>query len=104
VCGSQRGLVRETIDVLGGGRSARIAGFRQLELRGGAGGGTRKLQPDLGQKAMLAAMATQFAGAPGAVDLSESFIVSAQALLAARRSIAERRAVALKPRFPYAPL
>jgi predicted dehydrogenase len=105
VCGSQRGLVRESIDVLGGGRSARISGFRQLLLRGGPGGsGTRKLQPDLGQKPMLAAMAAQFAGAPDTVDLSESFIVSAQALLAARRSIVERRAVALEPRFPYAPV
>jgi polar amino acid transport system substrate-binding protein len=101
VCGSQKGLDRETIDILGGGRSAQIIDFRRLILRGGAGGGKRRLQPDLGQKAMLRAMVAQFSGASRAVDYTESFLVSAQALLAAHRSIAERRIVAMEPRFPF---
>jgi len=102
VCGSDRGWERETIDVLGGGRSARIVGFRRLVLRGGAGSRVRRFQPDFGQKAMLAAMAAQFSGAAGAADHTESFLVSAQALLAADRSIAERRSVTMEPRFPFA--
>lgn len=102
VCGSQQGWERETIDVLGGGRSAQIAGFRRLTLRGGRGGGMRLLQPDLGQRAMLQAMVAQFSRAPAAVDYSESFLASAQALLAAQRSIAERRVVKIEPRFPFA--
>jgi hypothetical protein len=61
----------------------------------------RQLQPDLGQKAMLQAMVAQFSAAPGAVDYTESFLVSAQALLAAQRSIAERRIVTMEPRFPF---
>jgi polar amino acid transport system substrate-binding protein len=101
VCGSQKGLERATVDILGGGRSARIIGFRRLILHGGLGGGMRKFQPDLGQKAMLQAMVAQFSGAPGAVDYTESFLVSAQALLAAQRSIAERRIVTMEPRFPF---
>jgi predicted dehydrogenase len=101
VCGSQQGWERETLDILGGGRSAQIAGFRRLVLRGGRGGGMRQLQPDLGQRAMLQAMAAQFSGAPGALDYSESFLVSAQALLAVQRSIAERRVVKIEPRFPF---
>jgi predicted dehydrogenase/NADPH:quinone reductase-like Zn-dependent oxidoreductase len=100
-CGSQKGCAGETIDILGGGRSAQIVGFRRLILRGGPGGGMRLLQPDLGQKAMLEAMIAQFSGAAGAVDCTESFLVSAQALLAAQRSIAERRIVTLEPRFPF---
>ncbi|HEY6865708.1 MAG TPA: Gfo/Idh/MocA family oxidoreductase, partial [Candidatus Eisenbacteria bacterium] len=105
VCGSQRGWPRESVDILGGGRSARLVGFRQLVLRGGPGAGTiRKLQPDLGQKPMLESMVAQFSRAPGATDHTESFLVSAQALLAARRSIVERRAVALEPRFPFTPI
>lgn len=102
VCGSQEGWERETIDILGGGRSAQISGFRRLVLRGGRGNGTRNLQPDLGQKAMLQAMLAQFSGAPGGVDYTESFLVSAQALLAAQRSIVQGRVVKLEPRFPFA--
>src|SRR5258708_29019726 len=34
VCGSQKGLERETIDILGGGRSSQIICFRRLVLRG----------------------------------------------------------------------
>jgi polar amino acid transport system substrate-binding protein len=101
VCGNQKGLDRETIDILGGGRSARISGFRRLILRGGLGGGMRRFQPDLGQKTMLQAMVAQFSGATGAVDYTESFLVSAQALLAAKRSITERRIVTMEPRFPF---
>ena len=101
VCGSQKGLERESVDILGGGRSAQIIGFRRLILRGGPGGGMRQLQPDLGQKAMLEAMVAQFSRAPGAQDHTESFLVSAQALLAAQRSITERGIVKMEPRFPF---
>lgn len=100
-CGSQKGLESETIEILGGGRSARITGFRRLTLRGGSGGGMHKFQPDRGQKAMLQAMVAQFSGAPGATDSTESFLASAQALLAAQRSIAERRIVTVEARFPF---
>lgn len=101
VCGSEQGLERETIDILGGARSAQITGFRRLVLRGGRGGTVRQLQPDLGQRAMLEAMIAQFSRAPGAVDYTESFVVSAQALLAAQRSITQRRVVKIEPRFPF---
>jgi predicted dehydrogenase/threonine dehydrogenase-like Zn-dependent dehydrogenase len=105
VCGSEAGRDRETVDIHGGGRSARIVGFRRLILNGGPRGRSkRRLQPDLGQRAMLQAMVAQFSRAPGGRDLTESFVVSAQALLAAHRSIIERRAVALEPRFPYSPV
>lgn len=100
-CGSQKGLVGETVDILGGGRAAQIIGFRRLILHGGSGGGMRRLQPDRGQEAMLHAMVAQFAGAPGAMDYTESFFASAQALLAAQRSIRERRIVTMEPRFPF---
>src|SRR6185436_5035473 len=104
VCGSHEGWERESIDVLGGGRSARLAGFRELRLRGGAGGKRIvRMQPDAGQRAMLEAMMAQFRRLSGAEDYTESFVLSAQALLAARRSIAERRVVALDTRFPFAP-
>lgn len=102
VCGSNQGLDRETVEVLGGGRSARIAGFRKLALRGGSGPGAFRLQPDLGQKAMLEAMTAQFARTGGTHDLTNSFILSTQALLAAQRSIVEGRVVALDRNFPYA--
>jgi predicted dehydrogenase/threonine dehydrogenase-like Zn-dependent dehydrogenase len=101
VCGSEEGLDCEAVDILGGGRSARIIGFHRLILRGGVGGGMRRLQPDLGQKAMLQAMVGQFSGADGAVDYTESFLVSAQALLAAQRSMLERRIIPIEPRFPF---
>lgn len=101
VCGSEQGWERETVDILGGGRSAQIIGFRRLVLRGGRGGGMRQLQPDLGQRSMLQAMAAQFSGAPGAADHTESFLASAQALLAVQRSIAERRVVKIEARFPF---
>jgi predicted dehydrogenase len=100
-CGSQKGLEGESIDILGGGRSAQITGFRRLVLRGGAAGGMRKLQPDRGQKGMLQAMVAQFSGAPGAIDYTDSFLVSAQAVLAAQRSIVQRRTVSMEPRFPF---
>ncbi len=100
-CGSQKGLDGESIEILGGGRSARITGFRRLVLRGGRGGGMRRLWPDRGQKAMLKAMVAQFSSAPGAIDHSEGFFASAQALLAAQQSIAERRVVTMEPRFPF---
>ena len=64
VCGSQKGLDRETVDILGGGRSAQIIGFRRLILGGGLGGGMRHLQPDLGQKAMLQTMVASFPARP----------------------------------------
>src|SRR3989454_789763 len=53
VCGSQKGLDRETIDILGGGRSARIIGFRRLILRGGLGGGVGPLQPHPGHEGQV---------------------------------------------------
>ena len=103
VCGSQQGFVGETIDILGGGRSARISGFRKLTLNDGRRArNSSLLQPDLGQKAMLEAMIAQFSRAPGAVDYTDSFIVSTQALLAAHRSIQERRVVLMRPSYPYA--
>jgi len=102
-CGSQEGWERETVDVLGGGRSAHLSGFRQLVLRGGRQRRVAKLQPDLGQRAMLERMLAQFQRAPGAVDETDSFVIAAQALLAAQRSIRERRVVALGTRFPYLP-
>jgi predicted dehydrogenase len=103
VCGSQEGWERESVDVLGGGRSARLSGFRELKLRGGAGNRhIKRLQPEAGQKAMLEAMMAQFRRASGAEDYTESFVLSAQALLAARRSIAERRVVTIETRFPFA--
>jgi len=101
VCGSQKGWDRETVDVQGGGRSARIAGFRKLYLDGASRPAKQLLQPDLGQKAMLEAMLRQFSRAPGAVDLTESFLASAQTLLAVRRSIGEGRIVPVDPRFPF---
>ena len=62
VCGSQQGFVGETVDILGGGRSAAISGFRKLTLNDGhRARSTSLLQTDLGQKAMLQAMMAQFA-------------------------------------------
>lgn len=102
VCGSEKGWDRETVDIQGGGRSAHIAGFRKLALHGPRAGVKKLLQPDLGQKPMLEAMLAQFSHAPGAKDYTESFVASAQALLAVHRSIAERRVVTIEPRFPFA--
>ena len=101
VCGSQKGWDRETVDVQGAGRSARIAGFRKLFLDGSGRAAKKLLQPDMGQKPMLEAMLAQFSRAPGATDLTESFLSSAQALLAARRSIADGRIMTMDPRFPF---
>jgi predicted dehydrogenase len=101
VCGSQKGWDRETIDVQGGGRSARIAGFRKVYLDGSKRAAKQLLQPDLGQKPMLEAMLAQFSRSPGATDYTESFVSSAQALLAVRRSIVESRIVTVEPRFPF---
>jgi len=104
VCGSPEGYAREVVDIQGGGRSARIVGFRELALRGGsAKKRVVRLQPDAGQKAMLEAMAAQFSRSAGALDRTDSFVVAAQALLAAHRSIRERRVVTLGTQFPYAP-
>jgi predicted dehydrogenase len=102
VCGNQQGWERETIDVLGGGKSARISGFRNLTLNGA--GRSRKsssMQPDLGQKAMIEAMIAQFNRAKSAIDHTESFIVATQALLATQRSIQEQRVVFMNTHFPY---
>jgi predicted dehydrogenase len=104
VCGSQQGFVGETVDILGGGgRSASISGFRKLTLNDGhRARSTSLLQPDLGQKAMLQVMMAQFAREPGAVDHTDSFILATRALLAAHRSIRERRVVLMGPNYPYA--
>ncbi len=102
-CGSQEGWERETVDVLGGGRSGHLAGSRKLVLRGGRQRQVAKLQPDLGQRAMLERMLAQFQRVPGATDETDSFVIAAQALLAAQRSIRERRVVTMGSRFPYAP-
>jgi predicted dehydrogenase/threonine dehydrogenase-like Zn-dependent dehydrogenase len=102
ICGSQQGFVGETVDILGGGRSARISAFRKLALNGGHRARNSSLvQPDFGQKAMLEAMMAQFSRAQGAVDYTDSFILSTQALLAAHRSIQERRVVLMRPSYPY---
>ncbi|HTR96643.1 MAG TPA: bi-domain-containing oxidoreductase [Candidatus Acidoferrales bacterium] len=101
-CGAQDGLVRESAVVLGGGRSAQLSGFRSLVLRGGGRKRrARTLEPDLGQAAMLERMLAQFRRTPGAVDETDSFVVAARALLAAQRSIRERRVVTLATRFPF---
>jgi hypothetical protein len=50
---------------------------------------------------MLKAALAQFQGAAGAEDLTESFILSTQALLAVQHSIVERRVVTLEPQFPF---
>jgi polar amino acid transport system substrate-binding protein len=103
VCGSQEGWERESIDVLGGSRSARLIGFRELKLRGGdTDKRAVRVQPDAGQKAMLEAMMAQFRRSAGAEDYTESFVLSAQALLAVKRSLAERRVVTIETRFPFA--
>lgn len=104
ICGANLDYERETIDVSGGGRSAHLVGFRRLTLRAGSRQNVVRLaQPDLGQRAMLEAALAQFQGAPGAEDLTDSFILSTQALLAAQRSILQRRVVALDSQFPFHP-
>jgi predicted dehydrogenase len=103
-CGSQDGFTRESADVLGGGRSATMSGFTNLVLRGGGGKKqSQKLQPDMGQATMVERMIAQFRGEAGAKDETDSFVVAAQALLAAQRSIRERRVVTMDTNFPYAP-
>ena len=60
VCGSTTGFEHDVVEVLGGGRAARMTNFMGLTLLGGKGKKTaKKLQPDLGQKAMLEEMAKQ---------------------------------------------
>ena len=103
VCGSQQGFERETIDILGGGRSARIAGFRALTLRGGQGAGAH--EPPAARPRPEGACSRRwsrsFPRAPGAVDHTESFVVSAQALLAVQLlDLSERRVVLMEPRLP----
>jgi len=44
----------------------------------------------------------QFRRSAGAEDYTESFVLSAQALLAVKRSLAERRVVTIETRFPFA--
>src|SRR5260370_37101075 len=58
-CGSQKGWDRETIDILGGARSAQIIDFRPLILRCGRAGGAPHFPPDLPHKPMPPAMLTQ---------------------------------------------
>jgi polar amino acid transport system substrate-binding protein len=102
ICGSNDGYDRETIDVLGGGRSAHLMRFRHLTLHTGSQKKViRRLQPDMGQRQMLEAALARFQGAVGAEDLTESFIMSTQAMLAAQRSIRERRVVTLESQFPF---
>lgn len=102
ISGSQLEYERETIDVTGGGRSAHLVGFRKLTLHAGSRKKTtRLLQPDLGQEAMLKAMMAQFQGVGGTEDLTESFVLSTQALLAVQRSIRDRRVVRLEQQFPF---
>jgi hypothetical protein len=102
ICGSNSGYERETIDILGGGRSAHLEGFRRLTLRtGGRRKVIRRFQPDLGQEAMLEAVAAQFQRRPGATNMTEAFILSTRALLAAQLSITERRVITLEPVFPF---
>src|SRR5207302_1460103 len=105
MCGSNTGYEREVIDIVGSGRSARISGFRTLTLyTGSRRQRVHHWQPDMGQRAMLEAAMTQFGGKPGARDDTASFILSTQALLAAQRSIIERRVVTLEPHFPFSPV
>jgi predicted dehydrogenase/threonine dehydrogenase-like Zn-dependent dehydrogenase len=102
ICGGHQGYEREMVDVVGGGRSAHLVGFRHLTLRTGSRKKVvRLLQPDRGQRPMLEAALAQFQGAAGAEDLTESFILSTQALLAAQRSIRQRRVVMLETQFPF---
>jgi predicted dehydrogenase len=104
VCGSTTGFDHDVVEVLGGGRAARMTDFRTLVLLGGrAKKSRRRLQPDLGQKAMLHEMAKQFARTGGATDHTDSFVLAAQTLLAAHRSIVERRVVTMGRTFPYRP-
>ncbi len=105
VCGSTTGFEHDVVEVLGGGRAARMTNFTALTLLGGKGKKTAKrLQPDLGQKAMLEEMAKQFARTPGTPDYTDSFVIAAQSLIAAHRSIVEGRVVALEQTFPYRPV
>ena len=103
VCGNQEGYPREAVDVWGGGRSGRIEDFRRLTLRTGRRQRRARLPlPDPGQRAMLEAAFEQFRGTSGTTDYTESFILSAQVLLAAARSIRERRSVRIASVFPFA--
>ena len=79
-----------------------MTNFMGLTLLGGKAKKTAKrLQPDLGQKTMLEEMAKQFARTPGTPNYTDSFVVAAQTLLAAQRSIVERRVVTIEQTFPF---
>ena len=102
VCGSQQGWERETIDIQGGGRSARISGFQRLVLNGGRKPRrVRLLQPDMGQKSMLEKMLAQFSHTANSLDFTDSYILATQALLAAHQSIREQRVVLIDADYPY---
>ncbi len=85
-CGSQQGLERESVELLGGGvrRGSRDSAGSRCARAGRPAG--LEAQPDLGQRDMLERMFARFRRAPGAADETDSFVVAAQALLAAQRS------------------
>lgn len=105
VCGSGERYEHDIVEVLGGGRAARMIDFASLKLIGGKGKkSTKRLQRDLGQKAMLEEMVKQFEQTPGTPDYTDSFVIAGQTLLAAHRSIIDGRVVTLEDNFPYRPV
>jgi predicted dehydrogenase/threonine dehydrogenase-like Zn-dependent dehydrogenase len=104
VCGSSERYEHDLVEVVGGGRAARMIDFASLKLLGGKGNkSTKRLQRDVGQKAMLEAMVKQFSRIPGTEDQTDSFIIAGQSLLAAQQSIIESRVITLEDHFPYRP-